>query len=125
MTDEIKAKRNEMSFEYRDRPLQECSKTGRLYEEVARIQSWGGFLKGFDAAWSLAEQTMVSKEIVEKLEYGLADLVIQTGSTIEDMQHCHENKCVPTEDEVNQIAIAYTLAKKALADYHAAMKDEK
>lgn len=57
------------------------------------------FIKGFEAG-----ALEVMKE-AEKLVEALIEANEGTSSALEDMQHYFENKCCPTADEVNQIAI--------------------
>ncbi len=71
-----------------------------------------------------AEGLKAGKAHAMELRDAFYELIEGSSSALEDMQHYFENKCCPTMDEVNQLAIADSQARIAIAAFDKGGADE-
>lgn len=91
------------------------------YEEDDQIVAWTGELTNLKKARNNAElianaPTDLQKlvEIVEALRAALVDTKDGLQSVCEDVDHCFQNKCVPTKDEVSSVFVTLNIAEDAI-----------
>lgn len=91
--------RDEASFKWRDR-LFEKATCGKYEEEIARVQSWGGFLAGAD--WCKARFESIHdphQEIaLENYHKGIKDTETRFEKEIEELQYKYERR----QDRIKQ-----------------------
>lgn len=70
-----------------------------------------GFRNGFDAALAFRDDRV--RKLVEAMEYAHEALL----NALNDTQRFQENRCIPTQDEVNQLGDAELSVRKALREF--------